>query len=456
MKYLFLAILISLFYGCGIRQESIKSDLEIPTEFAASNSSESLNISSAWWENFNSSTLNALIKQAEKNNPDILIAYENIEQARLQLGISEADYLPSASLSASSGESRTKPNDAGSSTSKSTSASLRVSYEIDLWGKIRASNEAAQARFDATKYDKAAITLSMYASVAESYFNLLGLNERLLIANENLNISEKLMNIVEAKYKSGSVSLLDVSRQRSSLLSQKANVETLGLQVSQAKNALAVLVGAFPEYFEVSEDAFWQLDLPKVGVGLPSELLLNRPDIARAQANVKAANAATQVANAERFPSFSLSASGGVSSAALLSFKDPTSVLSIALNAAYTLFDGGRLKNLRDVEVSRTKAAVQSYNKAILNAFAECEDALSSAAYQNSQEFLQKEITNEAFRSLNIASIQYKYGTTDLTTLLDTQSRYFSSKDANAAQRLNHLKSLVSLYKTLGGGWRGE
>jgi NodT family efflux transporter outer membrane factor (OMF) lipoprotein len=456
MRYLFLAVLISLFYGCGIRQESIKSDLEIPLEFIASNSNESLNISSAWWENFNSSTLNALIKQAEKNNPDILIAYENIEQARLQLGISEADYLPSASISASSGESRTKSDNAAAATSKSTSASLRVNYEIDLWGKIRASNEAAQARFDATKYDKAAITLSMYASVAESYFNFLGLNERLLIASENLNISEKLMSIVEAKYKSGSVSLLDVSRQRSSLLSQKAGLESLELQVSQAKNALAVLAGTFPENFQVSEDAFWRLDLPKVDAGLPSELLLNRPDIARARANVNAANAATKVANAERFPSFSLSASGGVSSAALLSFKDPTSVLSIALNAAYTLFDSGRLKNLRDIEVSRTKVAVQNYNKAILNAFVECEDALSSAAYQNSQEILQKEITDEAFRSLNIASLQYKYGVSDLTTLLDTQGRYFSSKDASAVQRLNHLKSLVSLYKALGGGWSGE
>jgi NodT family efflux transporter outer membrane factor (OMF) lipoprotein len=324
-----------------------------------------------------------------------------------------------------------------------------------LWGKIRASNEAARAKFDATKYDKDAVTLSLYASVAESYFSLLGLNERLSIAKDNLNISEQLMNIVDVKYKSGAVGLLDVSRQKTSLLSQQASVESLKLQKAQAKNALAVLVGSLPQGFEINSEAFWDFTLPEVAGGLPSEILLNRPDIAKAKANVEAANAATKVANAERFPSFSLTGSGGVSSSALLSFKDPTSVLSIALNAAYTLFDGGRLTNLKDIEVSRTKVAVQNYNKAILIALQESEDALLSTSYQNSQSSLQQEITQESSRSLDIASLQYKYGTSDLTTLLDAQNKYFSSRDAEAIQRLNHLKSLITLYKVFGGGWSG-
>jgi NodT family efflux transporter outer membrane factor (OMF) lipoprotein len=455
LRGLFLAVVAVIFYGCGIHPKPLESDLKLPEEFSVK-TDNTTNISVIWWENFNSTVLNSLIKKAIDNNPDILMAYENIEQARLQLGISEAAYLPSVSLSAGTSASRSDSPNIDATTSKSTSASMRINYEIDLWGKIKASKDAAQARFDATVYDKDAIALSMYAAVAESYFSLLGYKERLSIARDNLKISEQLMQIVEAKYKSGSVSLLDASRQRSSLLSQQANVESLELQEAQAKNALAVLIGSLPQGFEIDNDSLWNLSIPKVEAGLPSELLLNRPDIARARANVAAANAATRVANADRFPSFSLSGSGGVSSNALMSFKDPTSVLSIALNAAYTLFDGGRLNDLKEIEISRTKSAIQNYNKVILTALQESDDTLLSVSYQDSLAKLQEEIVKESLRSLDIASLQYKHGSSDLTTLLDAQNKYFSSKDAEASQKLNHLKSIISLYKALGGGWNGN
>jgi NodT family efflux transporter outer membrane factor (OMF) lipoprotein len=432
--------------------DALQSSFEPPKEFSLATSNSS-NISKVWWQNFNAPTLNLLIEQALKNNPDILIAYENIEQARLSLGISESSYWPQVSASAGTSGSQSEASGGAARTSKSTSATLRISYEIDLWGKIAANNEQAQARFSATKYDADTAILSLYASVAQSYFGLISANERLKIAKDNLNISSQLMQIVEAKYKSGSVSLLDVSRQKSSLLSQQANVESLTLQAAQAKNALAVLTGSAPQGFDTALDSFWDLDIPSVEAGLPSELLLNRPDIARAKANLDASNAAVKSTNADRFPSFSLSGSGGLSSDTLLSLKDPTSVLSLALNAAYTIFDGGRLKDLTDAEISKAKAAVQSYNKVILTALQESDDALLNVAHQTSQESLQKQINEESLRSLDIASIQYKHGSADLTTLLDAQNKYFSSRDSLAAQRLNHLNAIITLYKVLGGGW---
>jgi NodT family efflux transporter outer membrane factor (OMF) lipoprotein len=452
MRYIYIITAIVFFVGCSLHPDAVQSSFEPPKEFSLVTSSSS-NISKVWWQNFNAPTLNLLIEQSLKNNPDILIAYENIAQARLQLGISEDSYLPQISASAGASGSRTEASDTDARTSKSTSATLRVSYEIDLWGKIAANNEQAQARFNATKYDADAAVLSLYASVAQSYFSLLNANERLKIAKENLNISSQLMQIVEAKYKSGSVSLLDVSRQKSSLLSQQASVDSIALQAAQAKNALAVLTGSAPQGFDTALDSFWDLNIPSVEAGLPSELLLNRPDIARARANLEASNAAVKSANADRFPSFSLSGSGGLSSDTLLSFKDPTSVLSLALNAAYTIFDGGRLKDLTDIEISKAKAAVQSYNKAILTALQESDDALLNTAYQTSQESLQKQIAEESLRSLDIASLQYKHGSADLTTLLDAQNKYFSSRDSLAAQRLNHLNAVITLYKVLGGGW---
>ncbi|MDR1614967.1 MAG: efflux transporter outer membrane subunit [Campylobacteraceae bacterium] len=455
MRYIFLAVFTVFLGGCYMRPDMLQSDIQTPDEFSVLTSNTS-NISSLWWENFNSPTLNLLIQKATANNPDILIAHENIEQARLSLGISKSSYWPQASISAGTSGSRNEAYESKALTSESTSASIRINYEIDLWGKIAANNEQARARFNATKYDTDAVTLSLHALVAQSYFNLLAANERLKIAHDNLNISSQLMQIVDAKYKSGSVSLLDVSRQKSSLLSQQANVESLTLQTSQAKNALAVLTGGIPQSFETTLDSFWDLNLPTIEAGLPSELLLNRPDIARAKVNVEASNAAVWAANADRFPSFSLSGSGGLSSDALLSFKDPTSMLSLALNAAYTLFDAGRLKDLTDIEISKTKAVIQSYNKVILTALQESDDALLNAAYQTSQESLQKQIAEESLRSLNIASMQYKHGSIDLTTLLDAQNKYFSSRDSLAMQRLNHLDALVTLYKVLGGGWNAS
>jgi NodT family efflux transporter outer membrane factor (OMF) lipoprotein len=445
---------VIFFGGCSIHPDALQSSFKPPKEFSLATSNNS-NITKVWWQNFNAPTLNLLIEQALKNNPDILIAYENIEQARLSLGISKSSYWPQISASAGTSGSQTQVPSADTRNSESTSASLRISYEIDLWGKIAANNEQAKARFNATIYDTDAAVLSLYASVAQSYFSLLSINERLKIAKDNLNISSQLMQIVEAKYKSGSVSLLDVSRQKSSLLSQHSNVDSLTLQAAQAKNALAVLTGSAPQGFDTVLDSFWDLSIPTVEAGLPSELLLNRPDIARARANLDASNAAVKSANADRFPSFSLSGSGGLSSDTLLSLKDPTSVLSLALNAAYTIFDAGRLKDLTDAEISKAKAAVQSYNKSILTALQESDDALLNVAHQTSQESLQKQIAEESLRSLDIASIQYKHGSADLTTLLDAQNKYFSSRDSLAAQRLNHLNAVVTLYKVLGGGWDG-
>jgi NodT family efflux transporter outer membrane factor (OMF) lipoprotein len=453
-KYMVFVVAAALLGGCYVKPE--QSNLTLPEQFETNVSMELGNISATWWESFNSTTLDTLIAQALKSSPDMLIAYENIIQARLNLGIAESDYFPSVDISAGSSESRTKPDGGDSMTSKSTSANLRVNYEIDLWGKVRAANAQAAAQFNSTRWDTDALKLTLSSSVAQSYFTLLSLQQRLEIARDNLAISQRLMDIVDAKYTNGAVSLLDVSRQRSSLLSQQAALEQLTLQAAQAKNALAVLVGSFPQGFSVTSDAFWELSLPVVGAGLPSELLLNRPDIARARADVDAANAAANIAQASRFPSFSLSGSGGLSSGELLSFKDPTSVLSLALNAAFTLFDAGRLADQKEIAVSRARSAVQSYNKVILTAFQESEDALLGVAYQNSQESLQQNITDEAKRSLDISSMQYRYGTTDLTTLLDAQRTYFSARDSLCSQRLNHLNALVTLYKVLGGGWREQ
>ncbi|MDR0467925.1 MAG: TolC family protein [Campylobacteraceae bacterium] len=455
MKKILLASIFVLVFlgGCHSHTQYLESNLTIPENYTFDTNKNGTNISVSWWENFNSSALNSLIEQAKLNSPDSLIAAQRLEQSRLQLENAGISHYPGLDLSAGTNINRARGDDGWGAISRSTSASLRVGYEIDFWGKIAGQKEAAQSSYLATKYGKDATMLTLYSSVAQSYFNLLATTERLKIAKENLQISEELLRIVNAKYNAGSISSLDVNQQQSSYLSQKANVENLELQLKQYKNALATLVGIVPQNYTFLGDDFWSLNIPQVEAGLPSKLLLNRPDIAMARENVNIANAVTKVANANRFPSFSLSASGGVSSAGLISFADPTSVLSLGLNAVYTLFDWGRLKNLKEIEVSRTKEVILNYNKVILGALQESEDALNSVVYQKSQALIQEEIANYTKKSLDISTMQYKHGIRDFLSLLSAQRDFFSATDSLAMQRLNHLNSLITLYKVLGGGW---
>lgn len=454
MRYIiFLAFVLIFLSGCSTYTKPLKSEFVVPKTFNEKQNNMSNNISSSWWENFNSPTLGYLIKQARLNNPDILIANENLEQAKIALKISDSSSLPTATLSAGTNADKTYADVSSGDTSKRTSASLKINYEIDLWGKISAQKEATNASFYATKYDIDATILTLDATVAQGYFEYLAAKERLKIAKNSLEVSQKFKDIVDAKYKSGIVSALDVSSQNVVLLSQQSNIHSKELEVKKFKNILAVLVGVSPQEFEVSEDSFWDLSLVDVNAGLPSELLLNRPDIASAQEEVIMANANTKVANAQRFPSFSLSATGGISSTYLLSFKDPTSLLSIALNSVYTLFDSGKLKDERDIEVSRTRAAIQKYNKVILISLQESDDALSTIYNEKMQSVLSEEILKESAKSLNITRTQYQHGSKDFSSLLAEQKTYYSSQDSLATQRLSHLLSLVSLYRVLGGGW---
>lgn len=456
-KIIFFSITVFVFLsGCHSHTKYIESNFTVPETYEFNTNSNSTNISTSWWENFNSTALNDLIQKSKLNSPDALIAVQNLEVSRLQLANAGLSYYPGIDLSAGSSGSRSRPDGGSWSTSRGTNANVNINYEIDFWGKIAGQKEEAYASFLSTKYGKDSTMLTLYSSVAEGYFNLLATQERLRIAKENLKIGEELLRIVKARYNAGSVSSLDVNQQQSSYLSQKANVENLEYALKEYKSSLAILIGEAPQSYMVHSDDFWNISIPEVVAGLPSELLLNRPDIAIAKENVNAANAATKVANADRFPSFSLSASGGISSDSLLSFADPTSLLSLGLNAAYTLLDWGELRNLRDIEVARTKEAILTYNKTILQALKESEDALNNVAYQKSLRLIQEDMVEYTKKSLDISSLQYKHGTIDFTTLLSAQNDYFSATDSLASQRLSHLSALVTLYQVLGGGWNDD
>ena len=239
------------------------------------------------------------------------------------------------------------------------------------------------------------------------------------------------------------------------MLSQRAALLPLEQQERQTLAALAILIGRVPEGFDVKATGVADLAVPAINAGLPAELLVRRPDLASAEAQLTGANADLAAARAAMLPSIQLTGSAGTASAALLSFASggASSTIGLALSLLQPIFDGGRLRGQMSIAESRERELVENYRKAILAAFKDVEDALVAASRQAQQETLQQQVQAQAREALRLAEIRYREGADDLLTVLDAQRTLFNAQDQLAQIRLNRLEAAVSLYKALGGGW---
>jgi NodT family efflux transporter outer membrane factor (OMF) lipoprotein len=279
--------------------------------------------------------------------------------------------------------------------------------------------------------------------------------ERLEIARENLAIAERVFKVVEARYRNGAVSSLDLSRQTTTVLSQRAQIDPLEVQVRQTRMALDILCGRAPSPPSTeSPGTLAGLSIPAIDAGLPSELLLRRPDIASAEARLAAASANIGAARAELFPRITLSGGGGLATDALFSLASPTSVINFSAAVLQTIFDGGRLRAQVETARSRERELLETYRKTILSALQETEVSLSNTARDTRQEEAQAQILVEAERGLRLAELRYSTGADDLLSVLDAQRTRFAVQDQLAQLRLARLTGTVNLYKSLGGGWR--
>jgi NodT family efflux transporter outer membrane factor (OMF) lipoprotein len=261
--------------------------------------------------------------------------------------------------------------------------------------------------------------------------------------------------VVSARVRNGAASQLDLSRQQAAVLSQRAALLPLEEQERQTLAALAILTGQLPEGFDVKAAGVADLRVPMIDPGLPSQLLVRRPDLASSEARLAAANADVAAARAALLPNISLTASAGAASSALISVLSggTTSALSLGLSLLQPIFDGGRLRGQVSVAQSQERELVETYRKSILTAFGEVEDALVAASRRAQQETLQTEIQAQAREALRLAEVRYREGADDLLTVLDAQRTLFSAQDQLAQIRQSRLEAAVDLYKALGGGW---
>lgn len=441
--------------ACAGRIDATRPDVAVPQTWAEA-APGSAALQRDWWRGFNSAELTALIDEAQAGNSDLIIAAERVTQAEITARSAGASLFPLLTVSADTGAGRVKPGGPGITgwaKSESSGASLQISYEVDVWGRVAAVATSANASLAASRFDMESVRSTLTTGVANAYFQTLALRTRLKIAQENLAISEKLYAIVEARYRYGAASALDVSRQRSTVLAQRATILPLQTQERQTVSALAILLGRSPQSLQIAAQGLDGLTVPEVAPDLPSVLITRRPDLASSEALLYAADANVAAARAALLPTISLSGAAGASSSALLNLGNPTYSVGIAASIVQTLFDGNRLRLQVQSTESTRRQLVQSYRNTIYTALKEVDDALGNANRNREQERAQSEIRAEAQRALRLSELRYREGADDLNSLLDAQRTLFSSEDTLAQQRLLRLTGTTDLFKALGGGW---
>jgi multidrug efflux system outer membrane protein len=451
-----------LLAGCSLGPAYRSPELEIPAAFRATSVTAAQAWPRAdWWHGFGSPELDALIAQAEGGNFDIQAAIARVTQADAQVRISGSSLLPTITGSGSAswqysggGGSSSRSASGRSFESRFYSLGPAVSYELDFWGKLRATQQSAEASAMFSRFDQQTVALSTVTAVASTWFQALALQDRIDIARRNVADAEQVLRAFTGRLEAGTANALDVSQQEALVAGLRAGIPGFESQLVQQVNALAVLIGRPPESIVVRPGTLTNLTLPEIAPGLPSEVLARRPDVAAAEADLIAANANIRVARANFFPDVVLSASGGWQSLALSTLFGPGSLFaSASASVVQTIFDNGLKGGQYQQAQGRYDELLANYRKSVVQAFTDVDDAVDAYRLATQQEALQRDAVDKAQRSADIVRAQLQAGTADIVTVLQVETTLFSDLDQLAQVRLARFQALVNLYKALGGGW---
>jgi outer membrane protein, multidrug efflux system len=406
-------------------------------------------VSADWWKSFDSKELAAFVDEAHQGNLDLATAAARVQQAQAQYGSSIADLFPAVQLSGSA-----KRNGSKSFNYNSFDVNGAASYELDIWGRningMRSGRESARA----SVYYQDAVRIATDANVANAYFTVLALRERVDVAKKNIEAAKRILAITQAKVSNGVLSNLELAQQTAQVLGEEANIPRLEEQEREQRNALAILLGRMPGTLQVEASNLEGLSAPGVQAGLPATLLTRRPDVKQAESSLLAAHADLDAARAAFLPGVSLSAGGGWSSGAWKGLVSPeTLAWNLGASVVQTIFDGGKLTSQRDYYKGREAELLAAYRTAVLDALNDTETQLGSvSAYTEAERLTADQVKNaqEAFR---ISELQYREGVVDLLTVLQAQQTLFSAQDQLIQIKLARLQSGVGLYRALGGGW---
>jgi NodT family efflux transporter outer membrane factor (OMF) lipoprotein len=443
--------------GCALHEVE-QAPPALPSAFAAQRAgSDASWPGKDWYAGFGSSELNALIEQAGSDNLDLSMARARVVQADARARQAGAAILPSVDAGGN-GNYLAGHSVNGSAHETDWAVLLSASYEVDFWGKNRAAVRSASRLAEASRADRDTVALTTQAAVADGYFQVLSLRERLVIANSNLEAAQKLLDIIQARFDVGLSNPVELASQKAALATAGLAIPELRRQEAEALAALALLLGRAPEQFSVQSRNLNSLLEPQIGSGLPSELLARRPDIFMAEANLKAANADLLAARAALFPSLNLTASGGVQNpalnAAVISLSGVGPTLNLGASLTQSIFDHGRLQALRAEAQAKDDELMAGYKAAILSALGDVENALTALDRLGDARALQEESVSQSERAFDGATLRYKAGSGDFLTVLEAQRTLYAARDQFSQYRFARFQALVALYKALGGGWQ--
>ena len=464
---LLVALLLST--ACAMGPDYKRPDLSPPQAFLEAVPPGESVANMPWWELFKDEKLQELIRIALKENKDILTSAARIQEARAALGYTKADQWPSLGYMARGSRSELySPNFLyplaprhmpayGTVTTNDVIVAADASFQVDLWGRLRRSTESSRAQLAASEAAYRTVTITLVSDVATTYLLMRQIDAQLKIATGTLASRRDSTKLIEARFQAGLVPLLDVNQAQMLEASAATTLSSLERGQAQTEHALSFLLGRNPSAIPRGQALAEQVFPPDVPAGLPSELLERRPDIRTAEENLHAQMALIGVTKALMLPNLSLTGAYGHESLELTGYPSGSGDFwSLAAGLIGPIFQFGKNKSRVEIQKAKTEEALQTYEKSVLNAFREVEDALVAVrTYRDEYAAVVKDV--EAARSASMLShARYDAGYSSYLEVLDTDRILFSSELQAAEVLQQRYAAVIGLYKALGGGWPAE
>jgi outer membrane protein, multidrug efflux system len=465
-RLLITAVTAGLLAGCTVGPNYRRPTIEAPTAFrgaAPAPGSDPASLADAkWFEVFKDERLQDMVRTALVRNYDIRDAVVRVEAARANLGITRADQFPTVDASADVTTQRISASGAfplpqgfdQTRTFGGVALNL-LSFEVDVWGRLRRATEAARADLLASEENRKAVMTTLVSDVAGAYFNLLALDMELAIAKRTLATREESLQLIRIRERSGLATLVEVRQGEQLVYGAAQAIPNAERLVEQTENQISLLLGGHPEAISRGRSLTDQDQPPTVPPGLPSSLLERRPDIRAAEQNLVAANAIIGVARAAYFPRISLTGLFGFQSGALSNlFSGPARVWQFAPQVTQPIFNAGRIKSTVRLAEAQQQLALIQYERVIQTAFREVSDALIEQQKVREIRAQQEQLVATLQDRSRLSYMRYRGGVDSLLSALDADRDLFEAELILAQTRRNELLALVQLYRALGGGWQ--
>ena len=443
-----------------------KSLGELPTAWAAPDGRTAASFDQAWWKIYGDPQLDRLVEEALAQNTNLALAVARVDEARAQLGITRSNQAPSVDANFTrsrqqSSESSSMPLPPGTPRQRNDyRATLDVSYELDLWGRLRHTTDAARADLLASEAARETVRITLAADVVQGYFALRAYDEQIAATQRSLATRSEWLGLQKLRLDEGVISEFDFRQLEAEVAGSQAQLPQLELQRGRQENALAVLLGRSPKaIYEGSVARVKDADnAPLVLVvpsGLPSELLLRRPDLIEAEQRMRAADARIAAARVAHFPSISLTGYLGSESAVLRNlFSGPAGIWSLAAAIAQPIFAAGKLEAGVNAAEARERQALAQYQQAIQNAFQEVRSAILAQAKMRERFDAEERRVIALRQALQLARLRYDNGVASQLDVLDAERNLLNAEQNRADAQRAQRAAVADLFKALGGGWK--